>query len=214
VIIELIGYAGSALVILSLMQKSILKLRVIGLAGSAVFFVYSVLIEAYPIAVVNVIAAAIHIYYLRKLTRYQHEVFEILHVHPDSRYLDYFLNFYADEIKNRFQPEFTYEPAENQFAAFILRDTVPAGLFIGRTCHDHSVEIKLDFVTPQYRDFRIARYLYSPESGMFRDPDCTQAWTEASSKPHVDYLKRIGFRRDDRGRYVIDLKPMHAGAGA
>jgi hypothetical protein len=49
---------------------------------------------------------------------------------------------------------------------------------------------------------------------MFRDPDCTQAWTEASSKLHVDYLERIGFRRDDRGHYVIDLKPMHAGAGA
>ena len=45
---ELIGYAGSALVVLSLMQRSILRLRVIGLIGSVVFLVYSLLIGAYP----------------------------------------------------------------------------------------------------------------------------------------------------------------------
>ena len=57
-LIEVIGYIGSGLVILSLLQKSILRLRTIGLVASLTFLVYSISIEAYPIAVVNVVAAA------------------------------------------------------------------------------------------------------------------------------------------------------------
>ena len=65
-IVEVVGYIGSGLVILSLLQKSILRLRTIGLVASLTFLIYSVSIEAYPIAVVNVVAASIHLYYLRK----------------------------------------------------------------------------------------------------------------------------------------------------
>ncbi len=39
----------------------------LGLAGSLTFLVYSIAIAAYPIAIVNVIAAAIHGWYLRKV---------------------------------------------------------------------------------------------------------------------------------------------------
>ncbi len=93
ILIEVIGYTGSALVILSLLQKSILRLRMIGFVASSTFLIYSIAIEAYPIAVVNVVAASIHLYYLRKLLRRKNEVFTILRMRPESRYLAYFLDF-------------------------------------------------------------------------------------------------------------------------
>ena len=47
------------MLIVSMTRTSILKLRVFGLVGSLVFLTYSLLIEAYPIAVVNVVIAAL-----------------------------------------------------------------------------------------------------------------------------------------------------------
>ena len=81
-LIEVVGYAASALIVISITQKSIFRLRLLGFVGSLVFLAYSIVIAAYPIAVVNVIAASIHAWYLRKLIRRKEEVFRILHVLP------------------------------------------------------------------------------------------------------------------------------------
>jgi hypothetical protein len=61
---EIIGYIASILVAVSLMMSSILKLRVINLIGAACFTVYGLLIDAYPVAVVNFIIVLIDLYYL------------------------------------------------------------------------------------------------------------------------------------------------------
>lgn len=209
-IIEAVGYLGSALLILSMTRTSILKLRVFGLIGSLVFLTYSLLIAAYPIAVVNVVIASVHIYFLRQLLSKKKEYFTVLEVRPESRYLEYFLDFHTDEIV-AFQPDFHYEADPNQIRAFILRDLVPAGLFIGRPCTDHTVEVLLDFVIPQYRDFRVGQFLYSDRSGIFRDPQCDHAWSKAGNPAHNEYLERMGFERTGDGAgvpYVKDLRPL------
>ncbi len=191
--IEAVGYTASALIVLSITQKSILRLRLLGLAGGLVFLGYSLTIGAYPIAAVNIVASTIHIWYLRKLLRRKDEVFRVLHVAPDSAYLLGFLDFYRHEIQGRFQPEFTYVPNDELVTAFILRDMVPAGLLIGRPHPDHSFEIQLDFAIPDYRDFKIGRYVYGPESVLFRDLELSCVWAVASDKDHATYLRRMGF---------------------
>ena len=65
-IYEIIGYVASVLVAISLMMRSVLKLRVINLIGAAVFTLYGLLIGAYPVAVVNFVIALIDLYYLRE----------------------------------------------------------------------------------------------------------------------------------------------------
>ena len=191
--IEVVGYTASGLIVLSITQKSILRLRLLGLAGGLVFLGYSLTIGAYPIAAVNVIASSVHIWYLRKLLRRTDEVFRVLHVAPDSTYLLHFLDFYRHEIQGRFQPEFTYTPSDDLVTAFILRDMVPAGLLIGRAHPDHSFEIQLDFAIPDYRDFKIGTYVYGPDSKLFHDLALSSVWAHASDKDHAKYLRRIGF---------------------
>ncbi len=213
VLIEVVGYVASGLIVLSITQKSILRLRVLGLLGSLTFLVYSVVIGAYPIAVVNVIAAGIHGWYLRKLVRRKHEVFRILHVRPESIYLQDFLDFYSDEIHAQ-QPEFVHESTSGMVTAFILRDMVPAGLLIGVPREDHTFEIKLDFVIPQYRDFKIGRYVYSPDSELLTGIAPTRVWADASNADHAAYLRRMGFSpcADEPDRYEIRLaSPVEAG---
>ena len=62
---EIIGYTASALVAISLMMSSIVKLRVINLIGAALFTLYGLLIGAYPVAVLNFTIVLIDLYYLR-----------------------------------------------------------------------------------------------------------------------------------------------------
>ena len=211
-IYELVGYLGSALIVISLTRKSVLKLRLFGMAGAVTFLVYGLLIGAYPIAGVNVIIIGVHVWFLRDLWSSRREFFTILRVKKDSAYLAYFLEFHKAEIR-RFQPGYFYEPLDDQVCAFILRNMVPAGLFIGRVCQDHSVEVKLDFVIAQYRDFKAGKYLYSRQSGIFDDPRCEMAWSEPGASKHAEYLKRMGFvpstASDGRPIYTMDLRPLH-----
>lgn len=190
--VELVGYLGSLLIVISLTRTSILHLRLIGLAGSTAFLVYSILIEAYPIAVVNVIVIGIHLFFLRQLLSKTKEFFTSLELNKDSQYLRHFLSFYADDIESH-QSDFEFEARDDQVRAFILRDLVPAGLFIGRTCSDGTIEVELDYVAPQYRDFKVAEFLYSDRSKIFGAHGCRRIWARPGSNVHVEYFEKLGF---------------------
>jgi len=193
VAVEIIGYTASGLIIVSILQKSILRLRLLGFIGALVFLVYSLIIGAYPIAALNVVGGSIHLWYLRKLSRHKGEVFRILHVLPESRYLLDFLDFYRDEIQGQFQPDFVYEPDSTQVTAFILRDMVPAGLFIGELCDDGTFQVNLDFVIPQYRDWKIGKFVYSHDSELLAGIDPSVVWANAFNQDYAKYLTRMGF---------------------
>ncbi len=191
--VELVGYLGSLLIVISLTRTSILHLRLVGLAGSTAFLIYSILIEAYPIAVVNVVVIGIHLFFLRQLLSRTKEFFTSLELNMDSQYLRHFLHFYADDIESH-QSGYTFEAREDQVRAFILRDLVPAGVFIGRKCSDGTIEVELDYVAPQYRDFKVADFLYSSRSEIFGAHDCRRIWARPGSEHHVEYFEKMGFK--------------------
>jgi hypothetical protein len=190
-VLEIVGYVASVLVAISLMMSSILRLRLINLVGSAAFTVYGVLIHAYPVAVVNLIIVFINLYYLRQMLG-SREYFKLLRVRPDAEYLRYFLDFHRDEI-HRFLPRFAHTPADGQVTFFVLRDMVPAGLFIGERQPDGGLRVLLDFVIPQYRDFKTGRYLFRDQADFFRELGVTEIRSEPGSDAHSDYLRRMGF---------------------
>jgi hypothetical protein len=203
---EVVGYAASLAIVVSLSMRSILRLRLFGLAGSVLFLAYGSLIGAMPIVVTNAVIISIHLYFLRKLLG-RNELFEILRVRPDSLYLLRFIEFHDAEIQ-RFQPGFRYLPTEETLPVFILRDMVPAGLLVAVPRSDDTLEIELDYATPQYRDFKLGRFVYSEESGIFGDAVC--AWSEPWSEEHTAYLARMGFQESERdGRSVLE-RPLGA----
>ena len=201
---ELLGYAASALIVASLAMRSILRLRLIGLVGSVAFMVYGVAIESWPVAATNVVITGIHGWYLWRMLRAD-EYFTILEVRPDSMYLGYFCDFHREGIRHFF-PGWEHEPEEGDRALFVLRDLVPAGLWMSRPHPDGSLQITLDFVIPQYRDFKVGRYVYAEGSPILEGIDRSRVWSEAGTQAHADYLERMGFDRSDRnGRSVYVL---------
>lgn len=64
--IELLGYFASIMVAISFLMKSINKLRLVNILGATCFVIYSVLIKAWPVALINSFIVCINIYYLTK----------------------------------------------------------------------------------------------------------------------------------------------------
>jgi hypothetical protein len=109
-------------------MRSILKLRIIGLAGAFTFVAYGYLIDAWPIVLTNVVIVGIQLAFLREILTAE-EYFRLLEVRPDSPYLDVFLDRYGSEIA-KIWPDFSQEEASGRLTIFVLRDLVPAGLFV------------------------------------------------------------------------------------
>ena len=65
-LVELFGYFSSVVVAVSFLMKSINKLRIINTIGAACFVIYSLIIKAYPVALINFFIICINIYQLTR----------------------------------------------------------------------------------------------------------------------------------------------------
>ncbi len=67
--VEWVGYAASALIVVSLIMTSVVKLRIVNTAGCALFVVYGLIVGAYPVAIANALIVCINLYHLYRLKR-------------------------------------------------------------------------------------------------------------------------------------------------
>jgi hypothetical protein len=207
--IEAIGYLGSALVVVSLLMTRILRLRIIGLMGSATFLVYGLLIGSIPIIFTNIVIVIINATFLWRATHVT-EWFNILEVHPGSRYLKEFLSFYRDDILV-FQPDWNGEIAETDLTLLVLRDMRPAMAIVG-TGGTGVMELRLDYAIPQFRDYRMGRFLYDSSAEFFINKNITTIVSSGRTKGYARYLKKMGFAETAPGRYERSLVQHATGA--
>ena len=188
--VELIGYLGSILVAVSLMMRSLLRLRIINLFGALFFTIYGVLLGAYPVAFLNGLIVCIDLYYLFQMWR-QKDFFTFLEVSPNSEYLHAFVEFHKDDIAEII-PSYTHQTAEDLLCFFILRNMMTAGLFIvkGRGEEAH---VQLDYVIPNYRDFQVARFIFEENAAFFIQRGIRRFVSEGGSTIHKRYLEKMEF---------------------
>ena len=197
--IEIVGYVGSGLVLISMLMRSVLRLRIINLAGSVIFAVYALLIQSYPTAVMNICLAAINIYYLCKLSRPVRN-FSVYEDRADSAWVQWLLAHYREDLALSF-PDFSPEQVPADARTFVvLEGSEAAGLLIG-TPEDGGLSLTLDYATPVYRDCSVGTALYAalPEKGVR-----SLVWKKAP-QAHVPYLRRMGFETAADGQYAKKL---------
>ena len=188
--VELIGYLGSILVAISLMMKSLLRLRIINLFGALFFTVYGVLLGAYPVAFLNGIIVCIDLYYLFQMWR-QKDFFTFLEVSPEGSYLNAFVQFYRDDILEII-PTYKHMTGNDVLCFFILRNMMPAGLFIARVRNEEA-QIQLDYVIPNYRDFKVGRFIFEENAAFFRERGIRRFVSDGGSPIHRKYLDKMEF---------------------
>ncbi|MCL4249170.1 MAG: hypothetical protein KJ065_13570 [Anaerolineae bacterium] len=188
---ELIGYIASALVIVSLVMTSVLRLRLISFVGAVAWFIYGVMLNAPPIYVTNGIIIAINVYFLFQMFTAKH-YFKLLEVDRRSAYLRSFLEFYQADI-GKFFPSFKYDPEQVDLVYLVLRDLMPVGVFITERDRSGRSLINLDYVIPGYRDLQPGKFLYEELDHMLPEKGVRTLYSVPGSEKHHAYLKRMGF---------------------
>ena len=112
-----------------------------------------------------------------------------------------FLDFHHQEIQKYF-PGFVYKPEMNTISFFVLRDTQVAGIFLAHRTDTDTMKVALDYVVPEYRDYRNGKFLYYGLQGSFIDAGFRRAIAEGISSKHEKYLRRVGFTQAADGTYV------------
>ena len=204
--IELIGYLGSILVAISLMMRSLLRLRLINLIGALFFTIYGLLLGAYPVAFLNGLIVFIDLYYLYQMWR-QKDFFTFLEVLPKSKYMQAFVDFYKDDILEII-PTYTHNTDEDLLCFFILRNMMPAGLFVAKA-QGEEAHIQLDYVIPNYRDFQVARFIFEENAAFFLQRGIRRFVSDGGSAIHRTYLEKMGFvNKEDVYVHEISTKKL------
>jgi len=199
------GYVASVIVAVSLMMKSIVKLRWYNLAGAAMFSAYGFMIGALPVGVLNLFIAICDVYYLYQM-KMQKEYFQVIEGESSDSYLAAFLNFYGNEIKEIF-PDFKFMVDANIKVFYILRNLVPAGILLTKKVDDDTLSIELDYVSPMYRDLKVGKFVFVDHEIVFTEHGYKKIVTRTTDKKHVNYLLKMGFTKtEDDGLMVKVLK--------
>ncbi len=197
---EVVGYAGAAATIVSLGVRSRVKMRWFGIAGGLLLALYGVLIGAWPITIAATVYAAISVTRLRRDLG-PGTTFSAVPLEPSSPFLVDYLGGNAGEIANS-QPEYHPSPHDT-FIRLVNRGGLPAGILIGEPAGTELL-IKLDYVTPAYRDSTQARWLFGTGRSVFTEAGFTRLVAQAHTSVHRNYLELLGFRPEGNS-YVLDL---------
>lgn len=202
-LLQWVGYFASIVIAISMTMSSILKFRWINLAGAVMFSTYGFMIGALPVGFLNAFIGLVDIYYLNSIYS-KKDVFEILEIKADNKYLLRFLQFHEDDIE-KFFPGFGYRPEINTVSFFVLRNMAVAGIFLAHRDQNHCLSVGLDFVLPEYRDFKNGKYIYLRLKDRFINEGYTKVVADGRSEKYAQYLKKLGFEKNTEGVYEKSL---------
>jgi hypothetical protein len=199
--LDLFGWAGSALLIVSLLQARVLRFRLLNLTAGLMLVVFNALIGVWPMVAMNLATSAINVWFIRSLLRDRHDdtVFEVLGVPSDDVYLAHVLAVHCSDVL-RHQPDFSWDgvPREDRRPFLVLKGDETVGVVIIRAEGDVA-HVELDYVTRRFRDFSPGEFVWR-KSGLLRDLGFRTVVTSPSMVN--PYYERVGFRREGAS-YVL-----------
>jgi hypothetical protein len=193
--LDALGWAGSALLIFSLMQARVLRFRVLNLVACLILVVFNAVLQIWPMVAMNVVLSLINLWFIRALVadRHDEKAFEVLEVGATDEYLRHVLRVHqADMLKH--QPDLVWDGAAPGRRAYLVQhgdETV--GVVLAREEPDGVLQVELDYVTPRFRDFSPGEFVWR-RSSLLRQQGFRRVVSPAAMvNPYYD---RIGFRRD------------------
>ncbi|KGN39867.1 hypothetical protein [Knoellia aerolata] len=201
--LDALGWFGSALLVFSLLQARILRLRLLNTVACGILTVFNALIEVWPMVAMNVVLAAINLWFIAKLLRDKNDAdaFRVIEVEEDDAYFQHFLDVERAEIA-RFNPGFTgVTESASRFAYLVVHGHETVGVVVVRDVGDGVGQVELDYVTARYRDFTPGEFVWR-HSGLFTG----HGWRTIRTPDAMvgAYYERIGFRRDG-GAWALDI---------
>jgi hypothetical protein len=159
--LDLFGWTGSALLIVSLLQTRVLRFRLLNLAASVILVLFNALVAVWPMVGMNVATSAINIFFIARMLRDRHSetAYHVLEVGPADAYLRHFLGVHEADIE-RHQPGFTAgRLGEGDLAFQVQSGDETVGVVLIRR-EGEVAQVLLDYVTPRYRDFSPGEFVW------------------------------------------------------
>ena len=191
--LDVLGWGGSALLVYSLLQASVLRLRVLNAIACVILIVFNWVLAVWPMVGMNLVLVAINGWFIIQLVRDRHDetAFEVLEVNPSDEYLRHTLRVHSADIL-RFNPEFVHDPSSDQDAFLVQKGDETVGVVLlrrdGNTAH-----VLLDYVTPRFRDFSPGEFVWR-RSGVLADRGVRRVITPPGMVGA--YYDRLGFVKD------------------
>ncbi len=189
-IIEIIGYIGSFLVLISFLMTSVYRLRIVNSIGSLIFMIYALIIKSYPTAVMNFCLVLINVRFLWKMSHTARE-YDLVETGPEDSFCRYFLDGHSQDILKTF-PGQSFDFSRDDRAYMICHDSKPLGLTIGKKDGD-TLDLLLDYCIPEYRDFSIGSFLFEKLAGQ----GIKKVTWSGPVENHLDYLNNLNLVRKD-----------------
>ena len=199
IILEVYGYLGSFLVVVSMLMASVVKLRIINMIGSVISGSYALIIGSFPLALMNICLIIINGYNLYKLLRSDRQ-FDLVEGTEKDVFLAYFLERNREDIA-RYFPEFSISDVDFDVAYLVCCGGDPAGVLLGKLDGDGNLDMKLDYSVPAYRDCSVGKYLYT----RLGERGVRSLRYAGGSEAHTAYLTGMGFA-EKNGVYYKKLK--------
>ena len=185
-LIECIGYAGSLLVLASMLMTSVFKLRVINTIGSLSFTVYALIIHSYPTALMNACLVLINLRFLRKMKKMEKD-FALAECRPGDSFVRFFVDEHRDDIRACF-PGIPLDFTDATQVWLICCEGRPVGVTAGEQSGS-VLNLLLDYTIPEYRDFSVGKYLMTQLKGQGFTKLCYGGPVEH----HLPYLQKLGY---------------------
>lgn len=203
---ELIGYAGSVFIAVSLLMSNVLRLRIINLVGAAVFVVYAVMINARAVFAVNLFIFFVDAWYIYQL-KSRKDIFKFIEIGPADKLLKYFVSYNGKDIM-LFFPRFGDEDLSGARCFLIMRNLMPVGAFVFKK-EGARAKILLDYIISDYRDLKNARIFFNSAQMAEEFRDCAELYAVTDNESHAAYLGKLGFLPDEKtpNGFVKNLRP-------
>jgi hypothetical protein len=203
--LDVLGWGGSALLVYSLLQTRILRLRLFNCLASVLLVIFNAAIAVWPMVGLNVALTVINGFYIVRLLRGRHDprTYEVVAVQPTEGFLRHLLHSFETDIR-RFNPGFAPSEAdETEFGFVILTGAETVGVVLARDAGGGSAQVDLDYVLPKYRDFCPGEFVYR-RGGPFTARGYRQVIAPPRMLSAEDYMRKVGFRSKGDAM-VLDL---------
>nr|WP_157441131.1 hypothetical protein [Actinoplanes awajinensis] len=202
--LDIIGWLGSALLVWSLLQARLLRLRALNLAGCLVLIGFNAALGVWPMVGLNVVLTVINVWYLWRMlaTRHDETTYQVVEVGIGDEFLAHTLRLHGDDIA-KFNPGFSAPDVLRPGAAafLVVSGDEVVGVVVFREAGDGVAQVELDYVTQRYRDFTPGEFVYR-RSRYFAE----RGWHKVITPPgmRAPYYDRLDFQRQDDS-YVLEL---------
>ncbi|MDR0626950.1 MAG: hypothetical protein LBG11_06785 [Bifidobacteriaceae bacterium] len=210
--LQIIGWAGSALLVYSVLQVRVMRFRVANMCSCVVLAFFNAMIEAWPMVGMNVALTLINAYFIVKLFRDKRKgkAFQFALARPGDQVVTWFAERHHQDIVT-FYPgimESLADPAVGggTEAALLFHEDAAIGLVVFSIDPTDPAfgELMGDYVVPSYRDYTPGRFVFSA-GGPLAAAGIHHIRSDWMMPPTTKYLRAMGFAEAGDGRLARSI---------